>query len=400
MTDSVVHGLHEVKGELGALRDALRLLQDESKSPAEVLSGVAELLPRASQGHGVAFARVRFERLMAVTPSFVEAPWRQDARFVTADGRSGSIEVFYLEDHAGGGEGAFLESERILIEALAEMLRTHFQHQQANDALRQAHADLERLVDARTEELRRTNGALHAQIRQYQVAEHRIAAYQQQLRELASQLSLTEARERRAIAEDLHDHIGQALSFIKLNVSQFRGNAIFCGFEGQIDQIMALLDQTIRYTRNLTFEISPPVLYELGLPAALDWLAEQFRARHGLRVAIRHEGDFPDLSNDVRITLMKSVQELLTNVVKHAHASRATLCLRQRGGEVEIEVTDDGCGFDPRGVELGGTASDHFGLFSIRERLGHLGGRLGVRSAPGSGTSVLLALPQSARGAG
>lgn len=394
-----MQGPLEAGGKLGALRAALLLFRDESKTTAEILAGVAGLLPGVAGTGDPISARVRFERQVAVSEPFVETAWCQEARFATADGRLGSIEVFHGDERTASGEGALPDSERMLLESLAEMLRTRFQHQQAHEALRQAHANLAHLIDARTEELRRSNDALHEQVRQYQDAEQRIAAYQRQLRDLASQLSLTEARERRAIAEDLHDHVGQALSFIKLNISQFRGNAIFCGFESEVDQIMSLLDQTIRYTRGLTVEISPPVLYELGLPAALDWLAERYQARHGLRVTIRREGVFPALSDDVRITLMKCVQELLTNVVKHAHANRATLWLRGGPREVEIEVIDDGRGFDPRGVELGGTASDHFGLFSIRERLGYLGGRLRVRSTRGSGTNVLLALPLPTGGA-
>ena len=150
-----------------------------------------------------------------------------------------------------------------------------------------------------------------------------------------------------------------------------------------MDRITSLLDQTIRYTRDLTFEISPPVLYELGLPAALDWLAERFQSRHGLSVTIQHADDFPALSDDVRITLMKSVQELLTNVVKHARRGAGHRSDPSGPGAARDRGRGQGPGLRPRDVDLGGTASDHFGLFSIRERLEHLGGRLGVRSAPG-----------------
>jgi signal transduction histidine kinase len=352
LTDDVLHRLEERVKELTALHRTARLLQDPAKSPAQVLADVVRLLPGAWQYPEITSARIRFAPLEAVTEPFTESPWRQAAAFATRDGQSGSIEVFYREARPTADEGPFLKEERDLIESLAEMLRAYFQHQRADHALRQAHAELERQVDARTEELRRTNEALHEQIRQDQVAQGRIAAYQQQLRDMAAQLALTEARERRAIAEDLHDHIGQALSFIKMSVSQFRGNAIFCGFEGEIDRIMSLLDQTIRYTRDLTFEISPPVLYELGLPAALEWLAERFHKRHDLAVTIQQSGTFPPLSDDVRFTLLKSVQELLTNVVKHAQAGRATVRLHHGPGQIEIEVADDGRGFDPAGVDL------------------------------------------------
>ena len=99
--------------------------------------------------------------------------------------------------------------------------------------------------------------------------ERRIRAYQRQLRRLASELSLAEARERREIASDLHDHIGQALAYASQKVTTLRGNAVFSGMEDDLAEILTILNQAIRYTRNLTVEISPPVLYELGLPAAM-----------------------------------------------------------------------------------------------------------------------------------
>lgn len=398
MNDDVLHRLQERVKELTALHGTARLLQDQARPPADVIAEVAALLPPAWQYPDITSARIRFDPIEAMTAFFVEGAWRQTARFATRNGQTGSIEVFYREARPEADEGPFLREERDLIESLAEMLRSYFQHRLADHALRQAHDNLEALVDARTEELRRTNEALQAQIRDYQIAEHQIAAYQQQLRGLAAELSLTEARERRAIAEDLHDHIGQALSFIKMNVSQFRGNAIFCGFEGKIDEIMSLLNQTIQYTRNLTFEISPPVLYELGLVAALDWLAERFHKKHGLQVEILGAHGFPSLGDDVQITLMKSVQELLTNVIKHARATRATVRLRHAPDHIEIEVSDNGRGFDPAIIDIGSTAADHFGLFNIRERMSYLGGRLTIQSGAGKGSSVALFLPRTQGG--
>ena len=259
MTDDLLHKLQERVKELTALHGTARILQDQAKSASVVMHEVAALLPPAWQYPEVAAARIRFERLEARTAGFRETEWRQIAPFVVRGGQSGEIEVCYLERRLPADEGPFLKEERDLIESLAEMLRFYFQHLIADENLLRAHAELERTVAARTAELRETNASL---------------------RRLASELSLAEARERRKIAEDVHDHIGQALAFIKMSVAQFRGNAIFCGFEGKIDEIATLLDQTIQYTRYLTFEISPPVLYELGLEAAIDWLAERFRKKH------------------------------------------------------------------------------------------------------------------------
>jgi two-component system NarL family sensor kinase len=374
MTDDLLHELQERVKELTALHGTARVLQDQTKSARDVMLEVAALMPPAWQYPEVAAARIRFERLEATTAGFRETEWRQIAPFVVSDGQSGEIEICYLEPRPLEDEGPFLKEERDLIESLAEMLRFYFQHLLADENLLRAHSDLERIVAARTAELRETNVSL---------------------RRLASELSLAEARERKKIAEDLHDHIGQALAFIKMNVQQFRGNAVFCGFEDKIDQIAALLDQTIQYTRNLTFEISPPALYELGLEAAIDGLAERFRKKHGIAVRAETDPEIGPLGSDVVVLLYKSVQELLTNVMKHARAESSEIRVTRKGNLIRVEVEDDGCGFDVDALESSG-ANDHFGLFNIRERIQYLGGVMEIRSAPGRGTTVVLMIPRRA----
>ncbi len=373
MIEDALHKLKERVKELTALHRTARILQDQTKSARDVIEEVAALLPPAWQYPEIAAARIRFDGIEAKTPGFRESEWMQTAPFSVRGGQAGEIQVCYLERRAPADEGPFLREERDLIESLAEMLRSYFQHLIADEALLAAHSELERTVAARTRELGETNAAL---------------------RRLAFELSIAEARERKEIAGDLHDHIGQALAFIKMSVAQFQGDSIFCGFEARIEEILKLLDQTIRYTRNLTFEISPPALYELGLEAAIDGLAERFRTKHGLAVRIEAE-DVGPLGDEVAVLLYKSVQELLTNVTKHAAAANATVRLRREGDLLRVEVEDDGRGFDGGALDAW-RHGDHFGLFKIRERLRYLGGTMQVRSEPGRGAAVTLSTPRHA----
>ena len=393
MNGDILHDLQERVKELTALHGTARILQDETKSVDDVMREVAALLPGAWQYPEITCARIRFLERGVATSGFQETEWRQSATFATRGGEQGLIEVCYLEARPPAGEGPFLKEERALIDSLAEMLRSYFQHWLDDLELRRAHRDLERLVDGRTEELRKTNLALQDQISEHERAKQEIETHHRQLRQLAAQLSLAEARERRAIAADLHDHIGQALAFIKMNVSQFRGNAIFCGFEDKIDEILELIDQTIRYTRNLTVEISPPVLYEFGLGAALEWLADRFQRQHEMRVSVTTQGDVVGLGDDLRVVLFKSVQELLTNAVRHGRADAVTILMHEEDAHVRIVVTDNGSGFRAGGLEAGSARGEHFGLFNIRERLSYLGGHMEIESAPGRGTAVTLFVP-------
>ncbi len=223
----------------------------------------------------------------------------------------------------------------------------------------------------------------------------RIRTYQMQLRWLASELSLAEARERREIASDLHDHIGQALAYVSQRVALLQGNAVFSGMEENFADILKILDQTIRYTRDLTVAISPPVLYELGLPAAIDWLAERALHRHNMSVKSSQSGSPRDVSEGVRVFIFKALQELITNAAKHSGAKQISVRTEWKNTGLLIEVSDDGCGFDTSTFENALSDNCCFGLFSIRERLSYIGGALAIDSSPGRGTRVSISTPYS-----
>ncbi len=262
------------------------------------------------------------------------------------------------------------------------------------DSFRERIETLETLLAERTEALRRSDGRLQVEIEQNREARLRIEENQSRLRKLATELSLAEARERREIAVALHDDIIQEFAFIKLRIAQFRGDAVFYGFERNLEEILALLERAIRQTRTLTFDLSPPVLYDLGLAAALEWLAERYLQRHGLRVELDLRLDRPDrLPEALRVTIFKCVQELLTNVVKYAQVSAARLRLGRDDASLIIEVGDDGTGFETGRLSWSEGSQPGFGLFSIRERLQSFGGEMAIRSSPGAGTAVRLTLP-------
>jgi signal transduction histidine kinase len=394
MNGDILHKLQERIKELTALHKTARILQAQSLSVQEVLDEVVQILPLAWQYPEITGVSISYKDCKSSTPNFAATPWMQTASLDTSETDLGIIRVCYGESRPILDEGPFLKEERELIESIAEMLRSYFIRQSARAALQDAHDKLEEAVAIRTRELSLANEALQRQIVDYKNAEKKIETYQRQLRKLTSELSLAEARERRDIASDLHDHIGQGLAFIKMNISQLRGNAIFCGFENVLDEIMGLLDSTIQYTRNLTFEISPPVLYELGLESALDWLAERFSKKHKLNIKIQKAGSINGLREDLQVTLFKSAQEILTNAVKHSGADKITIATTGNDENVRIEITDNGRGFDPSTLTADNFTDYKFGLFNIRERLDYLGGQVSIVTAPDKGTKITLLAPR------
>ncbi len=229
-------------------------------------------------------------------------------------------------------------------------------------------------------------------VTQRKEAEQKLLDYQQQLRSLASQLSLAEARERKRIAAGLHDRIGQALAVTRIKLGSLKARAGSARQMKSIGETMNLIGQTIQEVRTLIFDLSSPLLYEVGLKAALEQLIEQFQDEHGIMIQLSDDDQPKPLNVDGSVVLFQAVRELLINVVKHAEARRIEVAMSRLNDEVRITVHDDGTGFDAARLAFKPGRQGGFGLFSLRERLEYMGGSLVVESAPGAGTKACLAL--------
>lgn len=230
--------------------------------------------------------------------------------------------------------------------------------------------------------------AVYEDISERKKAQKRLLDYHDKLRSLASELSLTEERERREIATALHDGIIQTMAVTKIKLEALQESLSPVQVKGVID----LVNQLIYETRSLTLDLSPPVLHILGLEAALEWLSEQLQEKHGLHVDFQADKSSKKLDKDISFFLFRSTRELLMNVVKHAHVKRAKVFLERENGVVTIRVEDNGAGFDTSKQKVLMNWAKGFGLFSIRERLEFLGGYFSVESKPGKGTCVTMTI--------
>ena len=220
-------------------------------------------------------------------------------------------------------------------------------------------------------------------------AQEELQAYQDSLRLLASELSLAEERVRRATAVDLHDSIGQSLAVARIKLGQLLQETS----NDTLQQLREILDEAIGHTRHLIADLSPPVLYELGLAQAMRWLADREQRRGDFRYEIVENGTPGDLGEESKVAIFQCFRELLANVVKHAHAAAVQIDLTWRDGYLEVTVTDDGVGFSA-GADIGPTpVGGHFGLFSVRERVQSLGGQFSIESTRGLGTRAHISLP-------
>jgi signal transduction histidine kinase len=240
--------------------------------------------------------------------------------------------------------------------------------------------------------------------------EDRVERRTEKVRELASRLTMAEQEERRRIAQILHDDLQQQLYATQFQLARLRRRAEDAIEEGDEDAIeegdedaqkalTSAVDEAeehvkrgIETTRQLSVDLSPPVLSEEGLVDALGWLATQMKKMYGLTVEVEAEHAFYLPNEDHRVLLFQAVRELLFNVVKHADADRATVTLTDKGGQMVIRVEDGGSGFDPDAV-ASGSGEAHFGLQSIHERLDLFDGRLEIDSAPEEGTRATVFAP-------
>jgi len=222
--------------------------------------------------------------------------------------------------------------------------------------------------------------------------ERKIQQHQQELATLTEELLLTEERERHRLALLLHDSIGQSLAFSKREIGVLQKNTSE-DVRKALEYVKQQIDESIRQTRSLTFELSPTTLHTFGLEAAVEELAEQYGQRSDFQYHFEATEEEKPLSEQIKALLYRASRELLTNISKHAQASNVFIRIDRTDGSIRIVVTDDGKGFEIARLEEIIPQQRGFGLFSIRERLTHVGGTFAIESKPGQGTRVTLVAP-------
>jgi PAS domain S-box-containing protein len=212
------------------------------------------------------------------------------------------------------------------------------------------------------------------------------------LRKLASELVLAEERERRRIATVLHDEICQTLAVARMRVDMLQRMAADEQSSKTVQEAKDFLVRSIQETRALMNDLGNPLLFDMGIAAACESLADRLMGLYPIQICCDIRDSFKDLDPEVKVFLFQVIRELLNNVIKHSGARNAQVLIRVHGGRIQATVKDDGMGFDPQMLGTP-TAEGGFGLFSIRERLMAFSGDLSIESDPQKGTTVTASLP-------
>jgi PAS domain S-box-containing protein len=265
-----------------------------------------------------------------------------------------------------------LKDEGGKLSGFARVTRDLTERKAAEEQLRQLTVELEQRVSERTEELLRSK---------------------ERLRDLATELTLTEQRERRRLAGDLHDYLAQLLVLIRMKIRQASPHIAHAKAIELLKEADRAITDSLNYTRSLVAELAPPALQEFGLMEGFGWLAEQMQP-HGLTVTLVKNVSGVSLPDDQAVLVFQSTRELLFNVLKHAGVNQAEVVIDRPGDrELAITVSDAGKGFDPSELATSRDDRKRFGIFSVRERMQAIGGTFTIESSPQTGTKVTLRFP-------
>jgi signal transduction histidine kinase len=352
--ERVMHSLQERIKELTALHKAVRVMQDSAKSSSEVLQDIVDLLPPAWQYPETTAARIVFDEIECVTPNFRRTPWVQSAPLKTVAGRNGIIEVVYLQEKPSEAEGPFLAEERELINSLADSVSSYLDRKQTEAALRQTH---------------------------------------ERLQALSQRLMHVQEQERRHLARDLHDEIGQALTAVKMNLQTLQRGSDTAHIAPSLSDSLNIIDHIMQHVRDLSLDLRPSLLDDLGLVSAVRWYVSRQAERAGWTVQVLAEDSLSHLPSDMAVACYRIVQEAVTNAMRHAHAHHVSVTLHKGDRELDISIRDDGVGFNVMHAHQRAAQGQSLGLLGMEERIRLLEGRLNVRSSPGKGTEVMASIP-------
>ncbi len=220
-----------------------------------------------------------------------------------------------------------------------------------------------------------------------------IQNYKRKMKNLSHKLTLAEEHERKRIATTLHAEVGQTLAFLTLKMSELKGKEYPKNIKEELEEVYDLAQKAMTSTRLLMRQLSPAILYELGFVPAVDWIAEHILRENNIRYSFKDDGEEKPLTNDLSVLLFQAVREILVNVRKHAKAKNVKIFIKRCDKNIQIEVKDDGIGFDTSTLDSYVERDIGFGLLNIRSRIDVVGGHFEIESYKNKGTKIKLEAP-------
>jgi PAS domain S-box-containing protein len=328
-----------------------------------------------------------------------EKPERSTINSLMSTGSIGNLEKTYLTRNGGRIpvqlSGAVMRRDNSSIEGIVCVARDIRERKRSELALKKAYDEMERRVDERTTELLEANLLLKKEISGHQQTEAALRQSERRLRRLSSHIITAQEKERKRISMELHDDLGQSLSLLKVQLSsiQNRLNGNGTAVADDLQETRQYLDSVIENVRRLSRDLSPSLLADLGLTAAIDWLINDFKRYYTFEISRDIETIDTLFSSEKQIILYRIFQEIMSNIAKHARASHVRILMKTRRKLLTVQVADDGKGFNLDQVTSMHAAEKGMGLAAMQERVLMLGSVLNIETGDGKGTRIHFKIP-------
>ena len=347
----LIHNLKERIKELRCVYAISKICENPGISIENILQQIVDLLPASWQYPDIASARLTLRGERYRTPNFVKTRYQQHARIFISGRQAGLLEICYLRHPRHGKSTLFLMAEQELLHMIAEQIGRIVELKDAEKELKSAH---------------------------------------EQLRSLLRGVENAREHEKKRIAHELHDELGHALMALKIDLGVLRDECPgIPAVLGKTQAMSAAIDTTIHNLQRIAWGLKPVLLEEFGLSAAVATLGKEFKERSGISCVVRGHADLGELNQELSLILYRTIQELLTNVARHAKATRVTINLKKIKDKLVLSVKDNGKGID-RNALLG---KKTLGLLGIRERVHSRDGTLQILDLPDHGTNVVITIP-------
>lgn len=344
------HELKEGSKELTCIYNIFNIMEYES-TLEEIIQDIVDVIPFSWQYPDITCSRIMLEGREFKTLNFCETPYKQISNITIYGKKKGTVEIYYLEERPLCDEGPFLKSERDLIKGISQTLGKIIERKRADEEIKKSH---------------------------------------EKLRELFELLQVIREEERKDIAREIHDELGQLLTVLKIDIKWLEKRISEHELGEKINSMTELIDMTIQNVRRIASELRPVILDDFGLTAAILWHAKEIEKRTGIKFNIIFIPEDITIDNNKSVIVYRIIQELLTNIIRHACATEVEIKLKYRKNKLFISVKDNGTGIEGRHIVY---PRKSFGLLGINERVHYWGGMLHIKGKHGRGTSVTIMLP-------
>lgn len=267
------------------------------------------------------------------------------------------------------------------------------ERKRAEEELRKTRDGLELRVAERTAQLLKINWELSREIAERRRAEEALRASNEKLRELAAHFESVRENERTNLAREVHDELGQSLTAIRFDLAWLANRIprVFPEFTEKIRSMGRTLNATIRGVQRVAAELRPSILDDLGLAAAIEWQVQEFKERTGMLCEVAMEDDSIPTGHGSATAVFRICQEALTNIIRHANATKVAVSLSLADGNIVLRVSDNGRGITGEAL----ASAKSYGLMGIRERAALCGGEAELTGVPGGGTTIRVSIPRN-----